>query len=228
MTFDDGTGQVTLTTGLTKSTANDFANGGLLPNGAVLQTDTMYYVFAIYSTASNLVSFYADTNYSSPSLPTSPNVYDKKQHIGYFSVNSSGNIIGFNIANGFYQYEDPKLFYSANVSTANARIINQAFTQGLLPAKKVMIKGNFLWRVDGASSGGILFSDPDLNDVPASDNTGALSSLINQQVDSTNISGGQFEVMTNNAGEFRARTSTSNAHNERMSLVGFYDKIFKY
>ncbi len=88
MTFDDGTGQVRLTTSLTKSIANDFANGGLLPNGAVLQTNTWYYVFAIYSSASNLVSFYADTNYSSPTLPQSPNVYDKKQHIGYFSVNS--------------------------------------------------------------------------------------------------------------------------------------------
>jgi len=228
MNFDDGTDQVRLTTSLTKSTANDFANGGLLPNGTVLQTNTMYHVFAIYSSSSNLVSFYADANYSNPTLPQSPNVYDKKQHIGYFSVNSSGNIIGFNIVNGFYQYEDPKLFYSANIQTSNARTINQAFTQGLLPAKKVMIRGNFLWRSDGGSSGGILFTDPNLNDVSASDNTGALSSLMNQQTLSSNVNGGQFEVVINNAGEFRARATSSGSHNERMSLVGFYDNIFKY
>lgn len=99
MNFDDGTGQVRLTTSLTKSTANDFANGGLLPNGTVLQTNTMYYVFAIYSTASNLVSFYADTSKTSPTLPTSPNTYDKKQYRGAFYVDGSGNIV-----NGNYIY----------------------------------------------------------------------------------------------------------------------------
>ena len=93
MNFDDGTGQVRLTTSLTKSTANDFANGGLLPNGTVLQTDTIYYVFVIYSSASNLVSFYADTNFSSPSLPTSPNVYDKKEYRGSFRTDVNGNIL---------------------------------------------------------------------------------------------------------------------------------------
>ena len=99
MTFNDGSGQVRLATSLTKSTANDFANGGLLPNGAVLQTNTMYYVFAIYSSASNLVSFYADTSKTNPTLPTSPNVYDKKQYRGAFYVDASGNI-----ANGSYIY----------------------------------------------------------------------------------------------------------------------------
>ncbi len=41
MTFDDGSGQVLLPTNITKSTANDFANGGLLPHSTVLQTDTI-------------------------------------------------------------------------------------------------------------------------------------------------------------------------------------------
>ncbi len=107
MNFDDGTGQVRLTTSLTKSTANDFANGGLLPNGAVLQTNTMYYVFAIYSSASNLVSFYADTSKTNPTLPTSPNVYDKKQYRGAFYVDSGGNIATgkYSFTNDYYRFK---------------------------------------------------------------------------------------------------------------------------
>lgn len=97
MVFDDGTGEVRLSTNLTKSTANDFENGGLLPNGTVLQTNTWYYVFVIYSTDSNLVNFFADTS-PTPNLPTSPNVYDKYQRIknGFFKVDGNGNIIPFN------------------------------------------------------------------------------------------------------------------------------------
>ena len=94
MTFDDGTGQVRLTTNLTQSTANDFDNGGLLPNGTVLQTNTMYYAFVIYSSGSNLVSFYADTDPNGGNIPQSPNSYDKKELLVPFYVDSSGNILG--------------------------------------------------------------------------------------------------------------------------------------
>lgn len=99
MSPDDGTEEVRLSTSLTKSTANDFDNGGLLPNGTVLQTNTIYYVFVIYSTDSNLVNFYADTSKTNPTLPTSPNVYDKKQYRGAFYVDGNGNI-----ATGSYIY----------------------------------------------------------------------------------------------------------------------------
>ncbi len=122
MTFDDGTGQVRLTTSLTKSTANDFANGGLLPNGTVLQAGTIYYVFAIYSTDSNLVSFYADTSKTNPILPTSPNVYDKKQYRGAFFVDGSGNI-----ATGSYDYSND--FVEFNFSGTEKKILpNENFT----------------------------------------------------------------------------------------------------
>ena len=92
MSFDDGTGEIRLATSLSKSTANDFQNGGLLPNGSTLQASTMYYVFAIYSTISNQVSFYADTSKTSPTLPTSPLVYDKKEYRGAFYVDAGGLI----------------------------------------------------------------------------------------------------------------------------------------
>lgn len=123
MTFDDGTGQVRLATSLTKSTANDFANGGLLPNGTVLQTNTWYYVFAIYSTASNLVNFYADTSKTSPTLPTSPNVYDKKQYRGAFYVDASGNIIEFQqLGRNYFAYKNRFAEYSANIGTGQVSI----------------------------------------------------------------------------------------------------------
>ncbi len=115
MTFDDGTGQVRLTTSLTKSTANDFDNGGLLPNGTVLQTNTFYYVFAIYSSASNLISFYADTNKANPTLPNSPNSYDKKQYRGAFYVDADGNIVQFFLNGQDYFFGDPQTDLSNEV-----------------------------------------------------------------------------------------------------------------
>lgn len=124
MNFDDGTSQIRLTTSLTKSTANDFQNGGLLPNSAVLQTDTMYYVFAIYSTASNLVNFYADTSKTSPTLPTSPNVYDKKQYRGAFYVDASGNITtgSYTYFMGGYRFKYYSRILDLSISTlATAR-----------------------------------------------------------------------------------------------------------
>jgi len=118
--FDDGSGQVLLPTSLTKSTANDFANGGLLPNSTVLQTNTWYYVFVIYSTASNLVSFYADTNFSSPTLPASPNVYDKKQYRGAFYVDASGNIARFFQDKDQFKFQTEKnvLFINSSIPTS--------------------------------------------------------------------------------------------------------------
>jgi hypothetical protein len=123
MTFDDGSGQVLLPTTLTRSTANDFENGGLLPNGAVLQTNTMYYVFAIYSTSSNLVSFYADTSKTSPTLPQSPNSYDKKQYRGAFYVDITGNIIEFQqLGRNYFEYKNRYVEYSTNIGTSQVAI----------------------------------------------------------------------------------------------------------
>lgn len=123
MTFDDGSGEVLLPTNLTKSTANDFANGGLLPNGAVLQTNTWYYVFAIYSSASNLVGFYADTSKTNPTLPIAPNNYDKKQYRGAFYVDASGNIIEFQqLGRNYFAYKNRFVEYSANIGTGQVSI----------------------------------------------------------------------------------------------------------
>ena len=121
MSPDDGTEEVRLSTNLTQSTANDFENGGLLPNGTVLQTNTMYYVFAIYSTDSNLISFYADTSKTNPTLPTSPNVYDKKQYRGAFYVDGSGNI-----ATGSYIYNKKTgiSYFTYDSSIEDATFVN--------------------------------------------------------------------------------------------------------
>jgi len=122
MNPDDGSDEVLLPTSMTRSTANDFANGGLLPNGTVLQTNTMYYVFAIYSTSSKLVSFYADTSRINPTLPTSPNNYDKKQYRGAFYVDGNGNI-----ATGSYDYSND--FVEFNFSGTEKQILpNENFT----------------------------------------------------------------------------------------------------
>jgi hypothetical protein len=135
MTFDDGTGQVRLATSLTKSTANDFANGGLLPNSTVLQTDTMYYVFVIYSSASNLVSFYADTSKTSPTLPTSPNVYDKKQYRGAFYVDTNGNIAQFYARGNKFKLIN-QISYTLNATNPNFPIVaplnSEVMMEGLI------------------------------------------------------------------------------------------------
>lgn len=172
MTFDDGTGQVRLSASLTKSTANDFANGGLLPNGTVLQTNTTYYVFAIYSSASNLVSFYADTNKTSPTLPTSPNTYDKKEYRGAFYVDGSGNI-----ATGSYIYSknDYEFWFKDKTTvdyTRNNPGTNRVFVPLLVPNGDVKAYFSFSYEHFGSTGNdyGIIRPETDNDSIVGASN----------------------------------------------------------
>lgn len=220
MTFDDGTGQVRLSTSLTKSTANDFANNGLLPNGAVLQTDTIYYVFAIYSSASNLVSFYADTSKTSPTLPTSPNVYDKKQYRGAFYIDGNGNIKQglYVFCKDFYEFEylDPILDVSQGVST----------TASLFPLScpinsKVDINAYF---IEPFSVAGVYISNPNITDVLPSTSTSPLFTLYSADGGGAADTSGKVSIYTNNLSQVRVRADR-NIQNFKIATLGWKENL---
>jgi hypothetical protein len=222
MNFDDGTGQVRLATSLTKSTANDFANGGLLPNGTVLQTGTIYYVFAIYSSTSNLVSFYADTSKTSPTLPTSPNVYDKKQLRGAFYVNIGGNIeVGdFECTEDYCEFA-PKTEITTSLSSSSTTPTN-VFIKG--PANSITTVNLF---VDINTSGTLqkyvrvypTTSNDDTVDVNNSQATAQRGSVFE------NPGNSQIQVKCDSNSRVRVKSNSSITNQTRLTLVRWRLKL---
>lgn len=221
MTFDDGTGQVRLATSLTKSTANDFANGGLLPNGTVLQTNTWYYVFVIYSSASNLVSFYADTNYSSPTLPTSPNVYDKKSYRGAFYIDANGNIRGFSQYKNWFFFDG----IAIDINEATSNFINGALRPITVPSIDVIANVYIGYTNDN----GILLTSPNQDN----DNNNGVDDGLNTFAGDV-LSGGTtgrggvgLPLIPTNNGQIRVRTVSSNG-SVKVNTRGWIDNNIKF
>jgi len=218
MNFDDGSGQVLLPTNLTKSTANDFANGGLLPNGTVLQTNAWYYVFAIYSTDSNLVSFYADTNINGANIPQSPNVYDKKELLVPFYVNSSGNILGSKMVSfGGGKYY---VYYNFPQGQASYGALNTPTLRDILtPPNTIAIIGSVAILPAGSGLFGVRYSNQ---------NVSALSNVIDYSgyyVSNfgTHYGRSQIFVETNSNSQIYESiyTTSTNASTIQLTTYGF-------
>ena len=94
--------------------AEGTGNGGL-DSGSVAAS-TVYHVWLIKSTANNTTDVLLSTSSSSPTLPTSPVVYDLKRRIGAVVTDSSSNITGSLTqvhAGGQESYESEQLTIAA-------------------------------------------------------------------------------------------------------------------
>ncbi len=198
-------------------------NGGR--DGGSKTSNTTYHVFAICKNGGADPDVLFSTSLSSPTMPS---LYTKKRRIGSILTDGSGNIRGFVQTGDFFQW---KSRITASWDDTSSRT---PVAIGVPTGLKFAVLFTARMREDSGGGGGtsyrhVVFTSLDENDVaPSSSPSLAILPALGIDEFGSPISAkmqvaGQFEIMTDTAGQIGYRTAGSNAFFIDVATIGWRD-----
>lgn len=190
-------------------------NGGL--DTGSIATSTVYHVFQIERTDTQVVDYLFSTSPSSPSMPAN---YTKKRRLGSFLTDGAAHIILFaQYGDEFYWSTPPAL--DVNVTNPGTSAVTRTLT--VPTGVQVLAIMEVAWQGSATSEASVIYlSSLDTADVAAS----ATASPLGLGGTETGTLGpiSMARVWTNTSGQIRSRASSSSGNNTlRIQTLGWLD-----
>jgi hypothetical protein len=211
---DDGTVMMTLSTvGFSKNCNAPWATGsgnGALDSGTTLSASTWYHVFLIERTDTSLVDVLISTNATAPALPAS---YTKKRRVGAIKTDATSNLLAFLQEGDLFTW----IYASSSWDISNVAMAAtpQLFTLNVPTGLRVQaVFATISYQPDVSHN--IVLQCPD------DATTGSTGWQVWGIANASNT-GGQFQILTNTAGQIEAYAKPAIAKGFYVKTKGWID-----